>query len=49
MSMISNFSGIPIRWLLTIDSEMAVLLFGALAEDMLVFSKTRAIQEKFIA
>ena len=27
MSVISNFSVIPIRWLLTVDSEMASFLF----------------------
>ena len=38
MSMISDFNVIPICWPLTVDSEMAFLLFGALAEIMLVFS-----------
>ena len=33
----SNFSEIPIRWLLTVDSEMAFFLFRSLAEDFLVF------------
>ena len=37
MSVISNFSVIPIRWLLTVDSEMASFLFRSLAEDLLVF------------
>ena len=38
-SMISSFSVVPIRWLLTVDSKMAFfLLFGALAEDKLVLS-----------
>ena len=36
-SVISNFSVISIRWLLTVDSEMASFLFGSLAEDLLVF------------
>ena len=35
--MISYFSVIPIRWLLTVDSEMASFLFRSLAEDLLVF------------
>ena len=30
--MISNFSVIPFRWLLTVDSEMASFLFRSLAE-----------------
>ena len=37
MSVISNFSMIPIAWLLTVDSEMAYFLFRSLAEDLLVF------------
>ena len=37
MSVISNFSVIPIRWLLTVDSEMVSFLFRSLAEDLLVF------------
>ena len=37
MSVISNFSVIPIRWLLIVDSEMAYFLFRLLAEDLLVF------------
>ena len=36
-SVIFNFSVIPIRWLLTVDSEMASFLFRSLAEDLLVF------------
>ena len=36
--MTSNFSVIPMRWLLAVDSELAFLLFAALAADMLVFS-----------
>ena len=47
--MASNFSVIPIRWLLTVDSEMAFLLFHSLAEGVLVFFKTHAVQENFIA
>ena len=35
--MIANFSVIPIRWLLTVDSEMACFFFHSLAEDVLVF------------
>ena len=31
------FSVIPIRWLLTVDSEMASFLFRSLGEDLLVF------------
>ena len=46
--MASNFSVIPIRWLLTVDSEMAFFLFHSLAEGVLVF-KTHALQEKLIA
>ena len=48
--MASNFSVIPIRWLLTVDSEMAFFLFHSLAEGVCLFSfKTHAFQEKFIA
>ena len=38
--MFSHFSMIPVRWLLTVDSEISnsLVLFGALAEDMPVFS-----------
>ena len=32
-----NFSVIPIRWLLTVDSEMAFFLFRSFAEGVLVF------------
>ena len=35
--MVSNFSVIPIRWLLPVDSEMAFFLFNSLAEGVLVF------------
>ena len=38
MSIISDVNVIPIRWPLTVDSEMAFLLFGVLAEVMVVFS-----------
>ena len=34
--MSSNFSEIPIRWLLTVDSEMTFFLFHSLAEDVFV-------------
>ena len=34
---IMSYSMIPIRWLLTVDSEMASFLFRSLAEDLLVF------------
>ena len=34
---ISNFSVIPVRWRLTVDSEMVSFLFRSLAEDLLVF------------
>ena len=36
-------------WLLTVDSEMDSFLFLPLAEDLLVFFKTLAIQEKSVA
>ena len=48
--MASNFSVIPIRWLLTVDSKMAFFLFHSLVEGVCLFSfQTRAVQEKFIA
>ena len=48
--MSSNFIVIPIRRLLTVDSEMAFFLFYSLAEDgVLVSFKTHAVQENFIA
>ena len=48
--MASNFSVIHIRWLLTVDSEMAFFLFHSLAFRVCLFSfKTRGVQEKFIA
>ena len=41
--MASNFSTIPIRWLLTVDSEIRLL-------RMSLFSfKTHSVQEKIIA
>ena len=46
--MISNFSMIPICWLLTVDSEMASFLFRSHAEHLLFFFLTHAIQEKLI-
>ena len=43
--MASNFSMIPIRWLLTVDSE-----FSIRSLRVCLFSfKTHAVQEKFIA
>lgn len=39
--MMSDFSVIPVLWLLAADPEMAFLLFGALAKDTLVFSEER--------
>ena len=48
--MASNFSVIPIHWLLTVGSEMAFFLFHSLAEGVLLFSfKTHAVQEQFIS
>ena len=47
--MASNFNVIPIRWLLTVDSEMTSFLFHSLAEVCLFSFKTHAVQEKFIA
>ena len=49
MSVISNFSVIPIRWFLTVDSEMISFLFRSLAEDFLASFKTLSIQGKLIA
>ena len=37
--MIFNFSVISIGWPLAVDSEVAILLFSAIAENMLVFSE----------
>ena len=57
--MAPNFSVIAIHWLLTFDSEMAILLFHSLAQGVLVFfflnscgsrkmhCQTGAIQSKF--
>ena len=36
--MASNFSVIPFRWLLTVDSGITFFLFHSLAESVLVFS-----------
>ena len=47
--MASNFSVIPIRWLLTVDSEMA-FSFSIRSLRVCLFSfKTHVIQEKIIA
>ena len=45
----NNFSVIPIRWLLTVDSEMAFFLSIRSLRVCLFSFKTRAVQEKFIA
>ena len=51
--MASNFSVIPIRWLLTVDSEMAFFLFHSLAEGVLscgsrkIHCQTGEFQSKF--
>ena len=47
--MAPNFSVIAIHWLLTFDSEMAFLLFHSLAQGVLYFFLTHAVQEKCIA
>ena len=47
--MVSNFSVIPIRWVLKVDSEMAFFLFHSLPESVLISFKTHAVQQKFIA
>ena len=48
--MASNFSVIPIRWLLTVDSEMAFFFFSIRSLRVCLFSfKTHAVQEKIIA
>ena len=44
--MASNFNVIPIRWLLTVDSEMALLLFHSLAEGVLVFFQNSCSSRK---
>ena len=47
--MASNFSVIPIRWLLTVDSEMAFFSFSNRSLRVWLFSfKTHAFQEKNI-
>ena len=38
--MASNFSVIPIRWLLTVDSEMAFFVLHSLAEGVREFQST---------
>ena len=50
--MASNFSMVPIRWLFTVDFEMAFFLFNSRAEAVLkcLFSfKTHSVEEKIIA
>ena len=48
--MASNFSVIPIRWLLTVYSEMGFFSFSIRSLGVCLFSfKTCAVQEKFIA
>ena len=48
--MASNFSTIPIRWLLTVDSEMAFFSFSVRSLRVCLFSfKTHSVQEKVIA
>ena len=48
--MASNFSTIPIRWLLTVDSEMAFFSFSIRSLRVCLFSfKTDSAQEKFFA
>ena len=47
--MASNFSVIPIRWLLTVDSEMAFFLSILSLRVCLFFLKTHAVKKKFIA
>ena len=44
--MASNFSVIPIRWLLTVDSEMAFFLFRSFAEGVLVFFSNSCVSRK---
>ena len=46
--MASNYSMIPIRWLLTVDSEMAFLLLHLLAEGVLVFLKLMRLKKKLL-
>ena len=48
--MASNFSMITIRWLLTVDSEMAFFFFSIRSLRVCLFSfKTHSVQEKIIA
>ena len=48
--MASNFSVIPIRWLLTVDSEMFFFSFSIRSLRLCLFSfQTHADQEKNIA
>ena len=47
--MVSNFSVLPIRWVLTLNSEKAFCPFHSLTEGVLVFFETRVVQQKFIA
>ena len=44
--MVSNFSLIPIRWVLTVNSEMAFFLFIHSLKVRLFSFKTRAVQQK---
>ena len=44
--MASNFSVIPIRWLLTVDSEMAFFLSILSLRVCLFFFKTHAVKKK---
>ena len=48
--MASNFSMIPIRWLLTVDPEMAFFSFSIRSLRVCLFPfKTHSVQEKIIA
>ena len=47
--MVSNFSVIPIRWVLTVNSEMAFFLSIHSLRVYLFSFKTRAVQQKIIA
>ena len=47
--MVSNFSAIPIRWVLTVYSEMAFFLSIHSMRVCLFSFKTCAVQQKFIA
>ena len=46
--MAPNVSVITIRWLLTVETEIAFFLFHSLAEGVLFSFKTHAVQEKLI-